>query len=150
MEVSGSYEFNATAEKVWGLLMDPKILASCLPGVESLDPLGPEEYQAVVNVGVGPISGRYNAKIFLRDLNPYNSLKLVLEGRGSLGFANGESSITLVEHDGKTTLNIKGDTQVGGRFARRIPSSGECGRWAHQRPVQRKNLLAGLESLQLP
>ncbi|MDA0734569.1 MAG: carbon monoxide dehydrogenase subunit G [Chloroflexi bacterium] len=118
MEVSGSYEFNATAEQVWGLLMDPKVLASCLPGVQSLDPVGADEYQAVVNVGVGPVNGRYTAKIFLRDQNPYNSLKLVLEGKGSLGFANGESLINLVEQDGKTTLNIKGDTQVGGPVAR--------------------------------
>lgn len=118
MEVSGSYEFNASAEKVWGLLMDPKVLASSLPGVESLDPIGPDEYQAVVNVGVGPIRGRYNAKIFLRDQNPYRSYRLVLQGSGSLGFANGESLITLVEQDGKTTLSIKGDTQVGGTVAR--------------------------------
>ena len=118
MEVSGSYEFNASAERVWGLLMDPTVLANCLPGVQSLDPVGPGEYQAVVNVGVGPISGRYNAKIFLRDQVPYTSLLLVLEGSGSLGFANGESSITLVEQDGKTTLNIKGDTQIGGTVAR--------------------------------
>ena len=118
MEVSGSYQFNSTAEKVWGLLMDPKVLANCLPGVESLNAVGPEEYQAVVNVGVGPISGRYNAKIFLRDQKPYDSLTLVLEGSGSLGFANGESFITLVEQVGKTTLNIKGDTQIGGPVAR--------------------------------
>jgi carbon monoxide dehydrogenase subunit G len=118
MEISGSYEFNAPAERVWALLMDPKVLKNCLPGVESLDPTGPDEYQAVVNVGVGPIRGRYNAKIFLRDLNPHQSYRLVLQGNGPLGFANGESSITLVEQDGKTTLNIKGDTQVGGTVAR--------------------------------
>ncbi|HEU0022543.1 MAG TPA: carbon monoxide dehydrogenase subunit G, partial [Dehalococcoidia bacterium] len=90
MEISGSYEFNAPAEKVWGLLMDPKVLAKCLPGVESLDPIGPDEYQAVVNVGVGPIRGRYQAKIFLRDLNPHQSYRLVMQGSGPLGFANGE------------------------------------------------------------
>lgn len=118
MDVSGSYEFNATAEQVWALLMDPKVLANCLPGVESLDPVGADGYQAVVNVGVGPISGRYNAKIFLRDQNPYQSLRLVLEGSGSLGFANGESLITLSEQSGKTTLTIKGDTQIGGPVAR--------------------------------
>ena len=72
----------------------------------------------MVNVGVGPISGRYDAKIFLRDQKPYDSLTLVLEGSGSLGFANGESFITLVEQVGKTTLNIKGDTQIGGPVAR--------------------------------
>jgi carbon monoxide dehydrogenase subunit G len=118
MEVSGSYEFNAPAEKVWALLMDPEVLKNCLPGVESLEPVGPDEYQAAVNVGVGPIRGRYQAKIFLRDLNPHHSYRLVLQGSGPLGFANGESSITLVEQEGKTILNIKGNTQVGGTVAR--------------------------------
>jgi hypothetical protein len=41
-----------------------------------------------------------------------------LQGSGPLGFANGESAITLVEQEGKTILNIKGDTQVGGTVAR--------------------------------
>ena len=118
MEISGSYQFNGTAEEVWNLLMDPKVLANCLPGVQSLNAVGPEEYQAVVNVGVGPISGQYNAKIFLQDQNPHESLTLILEGSGSLGFANGKSFITLVEQGSKTTLNIKGDTQIGGPVAR--------------------------------
>lgn len=117
MEVSGSYEYNAPAETVWDLLLDPEVLASCMPGVESLESVGEDEYQAVLNLGVGPVRGRYNAKITLKDQNPYHSYRMVVEGSGLLGFANGESQITLVESNGKTTLQIKGDAQIGGRIA---------------------------------
>ena len=118
MEVSGSYEFNAPAATVWDLLLDPEVLASCMPGVESLETVGEDEYQAVLNLGVGPVRGRYNAKITLKDQDPYKFYRLVVEGSGLLGFANGESQITLVENNGKTNLQIKGDAQIGGRIAR--------------------------------
>ena len=118
MEVSGSYEFNAPAATVWSLLLDPEVLASCVPGVESLETVGDDQYQAVLSLGIGPVRGRYNAKITLRDQDPYHSYRLVVEGSGLLGFANGESEITLVEDNGKTTLQVKGDAQIGGRIAR--------------------------------
>ena len=118
MEISGSYEFNAPAERVWNALLDPTVLASCIPGVESFDPVGVAEYSAVVNLGVGPIRGRFNAKIFLKDQKPHESYRLVVQGSGPTGFANGESLFTLVEQDCKTVVHVKSEAQAGGTMAR--------------------------------
>ena len=118
MKILGSYVFNAPAEKVWGVLLDPKALANCMPGCEKLDPIGDDQYQAVLSVGIGPIRGRYNAKITMRDKVPQQSYRLVVEGTGANGFANGDALITLTEHDGKTTVQVDGESQVGGTVAR--------------------------------
>ena len=118
MDMSGSYEFNAPAERVWNALLDPTVIANCLPGVESFNPVGVAEYSAVVSLGVGPIRGRYNAKIFLKDQKPHESYRLVVQGSGSSGFANGESQVTLVEQDGKTVVHVKSEAQAGGTMAR--------------------------------
>lgn len=118
MKISGSYEFNASAQKVWEALTDPESLAGCIPGCEGMETTGEDEYRTVMTVGVGPVRGRYNAKLTIADKAPFSSFRLVLEGNGPMGFANGEAVITLVEEGGRTTVAVDSDAQVGGTVAR--------------------------------
>ena len=118
MKITGSYQFNANAVKVWDALTDPKSLSRCIPGCEGLEPQGNDEYKAVLNVGVGPIRGRYNAKISMKDQVPHQSYRLVVQGTGPGGFLNGDALITLVEQDGQTTVEVESDSQAGGAVAR--------------------------------
>lgn len=118
MEVSARYLFDAPAAAVWAALTDPAVLQCCMPGCESLETVGEGEYQAVVNLGLGLIRGRYNAQIAIRDANPPQSYRLVVEGSGSLGFARGEATVTLTEADGKTTAQVVSQGQAGGPAAR--------------------------------
>ena len=118
MKVSGSYTFQSSPEKVWAVLTDPAVLASCIPGCSGLEPLGEDEYQASVSVGVGPVRGNYNAKITLRDLVPPSSYRLVVEGNGPSGFASGEVTIRLSGQGEQTSVEVDSDAQVGGTVAR--------------------------------
>ena len=118
MKVAGSYQFDAAAPKVWAVLTDPKAVAQCIPGCEGLEPLGNDEYQAVLTVGVGPIRGRYDAKISMLDQVPHQSYRLAVQGTGGGGFVSGEAVITLVEHGGKTTVTVDSESQAGGPVAR--------------------------------
>ena len=118
MHVSGSYVFDAPAERVWRVLTEPKSLSGCIPGCEGLDPIGGDEYEAVLNVKIGPISARYNAKIAMRNKVPHQSYRLVISGTGSGSFVSGDAKISLAEQDGKTTVSFEGDSQAGGTVAR--------------------------------
>jgi carbon monoxide dehydrogenase subunit G len=118
MKITGSYVFDATVAQVWETLMSPDLLSSCIPGCQGFEPLGKDEYRVTINIRVGPINGRYEAKIALTDQNPPDSYRLVAEGSGPLGFAKGDALVTLAEADGKTTLHVEGDANVGGTVAR--------------------------------
>ncbi len=118
MKITGSYRFDTTAARVWAVLTDPKALARCLPGCKSLDPLGDDEYQAVLSVGVGPFRSRYSVKVSLRDLTPHQSYRLVVQGTETTGFLNGEALITLVEQEGNTTVRVDSDSRAGETDAR--------------------------------
>ena len=118
MKVSGSYQFNASAINVWAVLTDPKALAHCIPNCEGLNPIGNDEYQAVMTVGIGPIKGRYKAKISMRDQVPHQSYRLAIEGTGGGGFINGDAIVSLIEDNGKTTVRVDGESQAGGPVAR--------------------------------
>jgi carbon monoxide dehydrogenase subunit G len=118
MKITASYDFDEAAPTVWAVLTDPDTLARCIPGCEGLNPVGNDEYQAVLTVGVGPIRGRYDAKISMLDQVPHQSYRLAVQGIGGGGFVSGEAVITLVEHGGKTTVTVDSESQAGGPVAR--------------------------------
>ncbi len=118
MDIAATYLFDAPAEKVWATLMDPQALAACVPGCQSLEPTGDNEYQAVVNVGVGPVRGNFTAKVAITDMNPFESYRLSLSGNSNIGFGTGDSLVTLEEQDGKTTVKVDSRAQAGGTVAR--------------------------------
>ncbi len=118
MKLSGSYEFNATPEKVWQTLTDPTSLSDCIPGCEKMEALGNDEYAAAVSIAMGPIRSKFNAKVKMVDLKPYESYGLVIEGTGPSGFVRGESLVKLTESDGKTTVDVDSESSSGGLLAR--------------------------------
>ena len=119
MELSGDYSFNKPPQAVWDALMNPDVLAGCIPGCRSIESDGPDRYRAVATVRVGPVSGNYTATVALSNLDPPKSYTMTIEGSGNLGFANGASTVTLAPSgDGGTTVHVESDTQVGGAVAR--------------------------------
>ncbi|SVC71348.1 uncharacterized protein METZ01_LOCUS324202 [marine metagenome] len=118
MKLSGSYEFDAAPEKVWQTLTDPDALRGCIPGCEKMDSLGNDEYTATVTISMGPIRSKFDAKVTMVDLQPFESYKLVVEGNGPSGFVRGESQIKLTENGNKTTVDVDSDSSSGGLLAR--------------------------------
>ena len=118
MQLSGAYTFNAPAAKVWSALTDPKALTNCIPGCQSMEATGDNQYKATVTFSLGPISGRYNATISMSDMSPHQSFRLSVQANGPMGFADGHADITLEETGAKTQVTVNADSQVGGAVAR--------------------------------
>ena len=118
MEISGSYRFSAPAAEVWAKFMDPQVLTGCLPGVDSLELVGPNSYQAAMDIRVGPVRSKYTAKFTLHDLEEPVSYRMTLEASGPLGFSSGEARVTLAEAGDVTEVIVEGEAQIGGAVAR--------------------------------
>lgn len=118
MKLEGTYTFNAPRQLAWETLQDPAALRACLPDVETFDPIGPDEYQARMKIGLGPIKGTYTARIRVCDQQAPSHYKLSIDGRGGPGVVRGEATFDLAE-DGpdKTSLTWVADGQVGGAAA---------------------------------
>ena len=93
MELSASYTFASSATTVWNLLIDPEVVASCLPGCERLEPLGGDRYRAELTLAVAAVSGQYTGTVAILDKQPPHSYRLVVEGAGKAGFAKGEAMV---------------------------------------------------------
>ena len=118
MKLQGEYIFDGPREEVWEIVRDPEVLATALPGTQSLELVGENEYAGKMHVRIGPVAGVFAGKIMVSDEVPPESCTLEVEGRGAPGFANGIGYVSLFEQeDGRTLLKYEGDMQVGGRLA---------------------------------
>ena len=118
MEISGTYAFAASREKVWNLILDPVAIASCIPGCEKLEPDGDNRYRARITLGIAAIVGTYDGTVVISEKVEQESYKLSVEGQGKPGFVKGDAAISLVADGGTTTVNVTGTVQTGGAIAR--------------------------------
>src|SRR5262245_3485415 len=117
MELNAQYTFDAPVARVWALLMDPATISSCLPGCQRFEPLGDDRYQVVLTAGVAAITGTFEGTVAMADKQPMTSYRLVVNGKGRPGFANGNAVITLSDRDGATSVDVAGNVTVGGLVA---------------------------------
>jgi carbon monoxide dehydrogenase subunit G len=118
VKLEGEYIFDGPREAVWGIVRDPEVLATALPGTQSLEQVGENEYAGKMHVRIGPVSGVFAGKIVVSDEVPPESYTLSVEGRGAPGFASGTGDVQLAEYEGdKTLMKYEGEMQVGGRIA---------------------------------
>jgi carbon monoxide dehydrogenase subunit G len=118
MKINGRFVFPASSEEVWNLLTDPESLQHCTPGCKKLTEIGSDQFEATMEIGIGPIKGMFHGKIQMKEKDPPRRYKLVIEGSGAAGFVRGEGALTLQEEESdNTTVLVDGDGQVGGIMA---------------------------------
>lgn len=117
MKIEGRYPFKAPRERVWQVLLDPKILAQCMPGCEDLKEIGPDQYEATVKIGIAAVKGTYKAKVSIKEKQPPSHYVLSGQGSGGPGFMQGDVAIDLEEKGGETEVNYNTDAKVGGLIA---------------------------------
>ena len=117
MKIEGTYTFQAPREKVWAALLDPKIIAQCVPGCDGLKEVGPDQYEATMKVGIASVQGAYKGKIRIKDKRAPEHYVLRGEGAGGPGFMQGDVVIDLEEENGKTILKYSAEPKIGGLIA---------------------------------
>jgi len=118
MDISGTYIFDAPPARVWDLLMDPVVIASCIPGCEQLEPDGEDRYRARLTVALAAITGTYDGIVVISDKVPQASYRLTVEGQGKPGFVKGNADIALRRDGATTVVDVSGTVQTGGPIAR--------------------------------
>lgn len=117
MKVDSTYEIKASRERVFAALVEPEVLRRAIPGCESLDKTGDDTYDATLKAGVGSIKGTFKGVVRLADMRPPEHYRIVVEGKGAVGFAKGSADFDLEEKDGGTLIRYSGEMQIGGTIA---------------------------------
>ena len=118
MEMKGEQLLPASQQVTWNALNDPEVLKACVPGCESIEPTGENEYQVLMVARVGPVSAKFKGKLTLSDIKPPNSYAIAFEGQGGpAGFAKGSAKVSLATQGLTTKLSYDVKASVGGKLA---------------------------------
>jgi carbon monoxide dehydrogenase subunit G len=117
MKLFGSSTLAVPPERAYEMMQDPEVLARAMPGCESLESIGPDEYRMKMKLAMASISGAFDGKVRITDKQPPTSFKLIVEGTGKIGFMKGEGLLTLSPAGEGTEVTYEGDMQVGGTIA---------------------------------
>ena len=117
MKLSGSYQINLEKQKVWEALNNPEILRQAIPGCEEFTKNSDTEFTAKATNKIGPFNASFTGDVELKDLNPPNSYKISGSGNSPVGFASGEASVKLEDHQNGTKLIYEVEANVGGKIA---------------------------------
>ncbi|WP_324752228.1 xanthine dehydrogenase family protein molybdopterin-binding subunit [Roseovarius sp. Pro17] len=113
----GKTSVPASPQEVWDILLDPKALARVIPGCHELEEVGQNSYRADVDMGVGPVRGRFEANVTLSDLDEPKSATLTGDVAGPLGSGGGNGRVTLTPEEGGTLVTYAYEVTVSGKVA---------------------------------
>jgi len=115
VKVEGVKEFDASAQTVWDVLMDPARISKLLPGVESFEVQDGTHWSANVKVplGMGGLKLKFNFEQV--EARPIEYSKLNAKGQGVGAIVRMDTEFRLEPLDGgRTKMNWVADIGVAG------------------------------------
>jgi carbon monoxide dehydrogenase subunit G len=117
VKIAGTTRLAIPPERAYEMMQDPEVLARAMPGCESLEKIGPDEYRMKMKMAMASLSGAFEGKVRITDQSPPTSFKLIVEGTGKIGFMKGEGLLKLSAAENGADVAYEGDVQVGGTMA---------------------------------
>jgi len=118
LEYSGTETIPAGKDTVWAFITNPANIASCMPDVLESTVVDPRTFDAVVQVGVGPVRGKFKFHVVL-DPQPSGdrmNMKISGGGFGSVVDLNAGADIKS-DAPNSTTLDWTGQASMRGPVA---------------------------------
>lgn len=118
MELESSRLLPVDRERAWQALNDPEALKAAIPGCESIEKTGENEYTVVMTAAIGPVKAKFKGRLTLTDIVAPQSYTLTFDGQGGVaGFGKGTAHVMLVPEGSQTRLDYRVKAQVGGKIA---------------------------------
>lgn len=119
MEIEKTLVVSAAREQVWASLMDPHVMTSAVPGMQSIDVISPTEYVALMKVKISFISAKFQLRTRIVEQREPDYLRA--EGTGEdasvASSLKQTSEIFLTDApEGGTQLRIKVKVDLLGRL----------------------------------
>ena len=118
MKFEGTVDIKAPRDRVWAFVSDPAQVASCGPGVESVEMVDDTHYKTIAKIGVGFISARFNGDIEIVEQAPPDRMVIKVHGQAPGSAADAVASMALRDgSDGTTTMDYSADVNISGTLA---------------------------------
>lgn len=117
MEIQNQVAIDAEPSIVYHVLTTPDYLLKTMPGLKQLTPEGENRFQAVLELGVAAVRGRYTGIMSILDPEPPHRYRLAMEGKGPGAFVNLSMDIAIDPTETGSMVQFQGTAQVGGTIA---------------------------------
>jgi len=118
MQFSGTEEIAAPREKVWAFLMDPNQVGSCGPGVQQIDVVDDDHFNARAKVGVGFINATFNVHMTFLERVVLERAKIEARGQAPGSAVDAVGEMTLSDGDnGGTKMDWSANVNISGTLA---------------------------------
>jgi len=117
LEYGGRERIDADRDTVWAFVNDPAKIAGCMPDVLESHVVDEHTFDAVVQVAVGPVRGKFKFHVVLvpQPGGEHMDLKISGGGFGSVVDLNAGADVSV--QDGATVLDWKGVATMRGPLA---------------------------------
>lgn len=109
MKIEGAYTVQAPPDHVWDSLMDPQVLQNIIPGVEKLEKLDGNTYEATIQIKHAPLKGAYHGSITITDQQFPRQYCIEIRGEGRQTLFSGNGSVQLNEQNNNTIVAYRGE-----------------------------------------
>ncbi len=114
MKVEGVKEFDAPAQTVWGVLMDPAQISQLLPGVEGFEVQDDKHWSASVKVPLGMGGLKLKFKFERGEEKPIEFATLHARGQGVGAIVGMDTEFHLDAQGERTSMRWVADIHVAG------------------------------------
>ena len=119
MLIDGSFEVAAPPAEVLEHLFDARLMASCLPGCESLEAIDADRYRAVIAMALAGVKARFDlvVEVTTREADGIRAETRGEEG-GNASTLSATSTVRLSPAGAGTRVDYTSDVAVTGRLGR--------------------------------
>lgn len=118
MQIQETFTVEAAPAQVWAFFEDLARVAACIPGVRSVDVLGPDRYKVVAAQKVGFISATFELTTELAGKEPLRFMEFTSVGKSVAGAVGNLRTRDRVDFEptaeGGTRVRLTSEVAVGG------------------------------------
>lgn len=118
MKLREEFQVAKPVGDVWNFFEQPERVAACLPGVETVTVVDPDNVQVRATQSLGPMKATFDAKVKIDERVPGELIRFTATGRtvkGALGNVRAGVSVQLAPVNGAATgVVVEGDVVLAG------------------------------------
>ena len=117
MKLREEFEVAEPVASVWTFFEQPEAVAQCVPGVEQLTVLTPDDIEVRLTQSIGPMSATFAAKVAIVERVNEKLIGFTATGksvRGAMGNVRATVTVTLQPVGERTVVAVDGDVALAG------------------------------------
>jgi carbon monoxide dehydrogenase subunit G len=117
MKLREEFEVAEPVASVWTFFEQPERVAQCVPGVEQLTVVTPDDIDVRVTQSIGPMTATFAAKVLITERLPEKLIAFTATGktvRGAMGNVRAGVSVELQPSGDRTVVIVDGDVALAG------------------------------------